>query len=189
MENFEHSFSIQGNRKRIADALWFYYLYVYAPRMVRMFICALCFLFSGVKQGELIFLLLAAAFAIILVVEFPIFLRRVLKAVAPTGVFDKETHFHFYANKFSNRCGKNENVTEYSSFTGYFRYRKAIFLLMGNQLYSCGFAEKMFGDKIGAFVSCLNQSGVKPLSFFSLKRWGLSITISALFILYTIVFS
>ena len=190
MENFEHSFSVKSSEKKAAQALWNYYLYIYAPRLAIMIIYGLSAIFLGAASFDhdfaAVMIPLGFAGLFCTLVEFPIYRSRVLKVTRPTGVFEKETFWHFYSDKFFSRCGENEQTSLYNTFTGYFRFRNSVFLLMGNQLFACGFAEHLFEDKLDGFLGCLEQAGVKKIKFFTIKRWLSGIMISVLCIAYCI---
>ena len=178
MTDFEHSFNKRANKKWFACALLDYYLFIYAPRMVTMLSVSLFMLFLGITQfsadlSQMALMIACIGFAC-MIFEFPVFLFRVFKVVTPTGTFDKDSYLHFYPKKFLCRCGENESVTEYSTISGYFRFRNRIFLLMGGQMFFAVFREVLFEGKMNDFISSLEASGVRKVNFFSLKRWGVT---------------
>lgn len=179
MADFEHTFTRRSDKKQFAAALLNYYLYIYAPRMITMFTVSLFWIFLCMTQfaqdlRQVMIMIAGVGFAC-MIFEFPVFMYRVFKVVTPMGTFEKDTYFHFYANKLLCRCGENENVTEYRTVSGYFRFRKRIFLLVGGQMFFAVFSESLFDDKINDFISALADSGVKKVKFFSPERWGVSL--------------
>ena len=189
MEYFEHSFTVQGSEQKVTQSLWDYYLYIYAPRIIRMIYTALCFLVFGLTDNtdfSLFFFMISGTVFCIFLLEFPVFRNRVLNVIKPMGTLENESFYHLYETKYITRCGENENTAEYRSFTGYFRFKNKIFLLMGNQLFSGCFAESVLEGKEEAFIAALEKSGVKRVKFFALKRWAFTLAVILFFALYFI---
>ena len=189
MENFDFSFSIQCSKKGVIRGLRDYYWYIHAPRIIFQLIFALFTLILGLTQIEGIDFIYLGFSGIILffaLFEFPLFVKRVLNIIKPTGVFENETYFHFFENKFLNRCGENETTIPYNAFTGYFRFRNSLFLLMGNQLFSSAFEKTLFKDRFDDFISCIDRAGVKPVKFLTFKRWWVTFAVFAACVLYVL---
>lgn len=178
MEHFELAYKDKTTEKETSCSLWIYFRYIYAPNIINMWFWALVITLLDITRniGFPFPLQLISLFMVIYsLVWFPNYRRQMLAAMRPHGIFNKESELHFYSNKLEYQCGENQSTVEYSSFTGYFRCRGEIFLLQGKQLFGCSFTESKFGDKLDDFIACLEQSGVKKVRFFTIKRWSSTI--------------
>ena len=178
MAELDFSFSVVSSKKGFVRALWLYYIYIYAPRIVRSVVMIAFCLITGCMAEELWksgFFVLAAILLMVMLSEFPVYCHRVVAIVSRLGVFGKENHFRFYSDKFYSRCGDNENTTTYNSFSGYFQFRDILVLTMENGLFSSGFQIDQLGGHLPEFIECLEAAGVKKIKFFTVKRWLLTI--------------
>lgn len=189
MPEFDFSFTCVSRKKRFVAALGIYYIYIYAPRIVRNIFLALLFLAFGtmaLTPDNHIFLVLSGVMFLVTLAEFPVYCRRMLDVTAPLGVFDKESYLHFYSDRVVCRCGENESTTTYSSFTGYFQAGNALILMMGKNLFSSCFGVERFEGRLPELTACLDAAGVKKVKFFTVRRW--LVTVIAMAALLAIAF-
>ena len=174
MPEFDFSFTCISRKKQFVAALWMYYIYIYAPRIVRnIFMTVLCLVFGtmALSPDNHIFLFFAGVMLLVTLAEFPVYCRRMLEVTTPLGVFDKESHLHFYSDRMVCRCGENESTTTYSSFTGYFQFGGVLVLMMGKNLFSSCFGVERFEGRLPELTACLDAAGVKKVKFFTVRRW------------------
>lgn len=172
MEKFEHCITTPVcDEKSLTAALWNFYIFLYTPGIICKISGALFVIFLSWVLNFTFTPVCVAVFLAFELMVFPNYRKRMLELLRTTGIFDKECVYHFFENKYHFRIGDKEDTAEYSSFTGYFRFRNTIFLLRGKRLFGGCFPENLFEDKLDEFLACLEQSGVKQLNFFSLKHW------------------
>ena len=189
MPEFDFSFTCVSRKKRFVAALGIYYIYIYAPRIVRnIFLTLLCLAFGtmALTPDNHIFLVLSGVMFLVTLAEFPVYCRRMLEVTTQFGVFDKESYLHFYSDRVVCRCGENESTTTYSSFTGYFQAGNALILMMGKNLFSSCFGVERFEGRLPELTACLDAAGVKKVKFFTVRRW--LVTVIAMAALLAIAF-
>ena len=178
MAELDFSFSTVSSKKRFIRALWLYYIYIYAPRIVRNIVMiAFCMISERIVEEpwNIGFFVLAGILLTVMLLEFPIYCHRITTVVSKLGVFTQETHFRFYSDRFYSRCKDNENTTTYNSFSGYFQLQDILVLTIGNNIFSSVFPVNQLKEHLPEVITCLETAGVKEIKFFTAKRWLLTI--------------
>ena len=172
MPDLDFEFTSVSRKGSFIRALWMYYLYIYAPRMVRhLLLVILCLLAYIYYSRDYVILMLGGMSVLITLAEFPVYCRRMVDVMSRLGFFGKENHVHLYSDRVYSRCGGNESTTSYSSFSGYFQVGDFIILTMGKNLFSSCFSKDVLAGHTPELVACLEAAGVKRIKFFTIKRW------------------
>ena len=167
--DFKYSKKIE--KKEVVSSLWNYYTFIYAPRIAFFLVNIVFFSYAAWYMQDYAITACAAVYGLVFLIEFPLFCKRILEVIAPTGIFDHVTELHFSDHILTTTCGLNTSSTEYKSFTGYFCKKNTIFLLMGKHLFSSAFSKEIFPDQGEELLRCLENDGVKPVHFLFRKAW------------------
>ena len=181
--------TVKNDERTIGKLLFQYYLYIYAPRLVSgglFFVMLLLFVISRNLGGLGYCILLALSLMILS--EFPVWKRKVIRLFYSLGMFDHETILHFTDHSISVQSGECSAVYPYKHFSFFFIRQGVMYLVVGEKEFhlSSAFSEDMFPDRGSALVECLKNSGVCYLDFWEWKRWRVNILLLIVVVLYSL---
>lgn len=167
-------FETRNSERETRQLLWNFYCFAYAPAMVRRILFISLFSYFCMAEFlppfSLLFGILAATYAVLLVDAFPRYWRWMRNLLRREGAFEIPAQWHLYDTGFEMRRGGNVLVQEYRIMSHYFRRCDTIFLLRGNG-FCAGIGEGELPDGGAELLRCLHSCGVKELRFFAWRRW------------------
>ena len=185
----ELSYSYQAKVQSTIAALWRYYIYIYAPRVVNNLLSAaiLAIFYPLMSEGDnVLFLWLAAMLFVIVLVEFPVFCYRYIKIGRSCGAYEEITHIKLNEESLYIERGSDNGTTSLRSLSGYFIYRKRLFLLVGGKSLMCAVNLNEIPEGMEKAHTIMENSPVKKQKFITFRRWyctGIMIILAA-FIIY-----
>ena len=185
----ELTHSYQAKIRNTIAALWYYYIYIYAPRVINHLLSAaiLAMFYPLMSEGDnVLFLWLAAMLFVIVLVEFPVFCYRYIKIGRSCGVYEEITHIKLNEESLYIERGSDNGTTSLRSLSGYFIYRKRLFLLVGGKSLMCAVNLNEIPDGMEKAHTIMENSPVKKQKFITFRRWsctGIMIILAA-FIIY-----
>ena len=130
----DYTYTVKNDEKTIGKLLFQYYLYIYTPRLVSCVFCAVMLLLFEISRNLDGFgYSLVIAWILMILSEFPIWKRKVIKMFYSLGMFDHETILHFTDHSISVQSGESSAVYPYKDFSFFFSWQKVIYLVVGEK--------------------------------------------------------
>ena len=187
----ELTHSYQAKIRNTIAALWYYYIYIYAPRVINHLLSAgILFLVDpciSMPDGlEFMTLWCAGVLLAITAAEFPVYCYRVIKVARSSGAYDDATHIKLNEESVYIERGSDNGNTSLRSLSGYFMYRSRLFLLVGGKSLMCAVNLNEIPEGMEKARVIMEKSPVKKQKFITFRRWyctGILIILAA-FIIY-----
>ena len=184
----ELTYSYQAKIRNTIAALWHYYIYIYAPRVINNLLSAAIWVMiqPWIAAEDVVLLWLAGVLFIIVLVEFPIFCHRYIKLGRSCGAYEEITHIKLNEESLYIERGSDNGTTSLRSLSGYFIYRKRLFLLVGGKSLMCAVNLNEIPEGMEKAHTIMENSPVKKQKFITFRRWyctGIMIILAA-FIIY-----
>lgn len=158
----------EAKRRNRKFFLTFYVNYYVAYALV-VVLFSLCGLYLRIEANYL-FYALALAYLISILIWFPRNWRIRRAMYRKTGQFEHPTTIHLTDTFMEITCGENYGKNEYGVFSEYIELKDDI-AIINQRTCAATFRKKDFPDGGKEFIQCLENAGVKRLSFWSFKRW------------------
>lgn len=172
----EIDYSYQGKVQSTIAALWHYYIYIYAPRVINHLLSAGILLLVdpcvSMPDGlEFMTLWCAGVLLALTVAEFPVYCYRVVKIARSSGAYEELTHIKLNEESLYIERGSDNGNTSLRSLSGYFMYRNRLFLLVGGKSLMCAINLNEIPEGREKARAIMEKSPVKKLCFVTFRRW------------------
>ena len=185
----ELSYSYQAKVKGTIAALWHYYIYIYAPRVINnlLSVAILAMIYSLASEDDnVVFLWLAVMLFLIMLLEFPVFCCRYIKIGRSCGAYEEITSIKLNEESLYIERGSDNGTTSLRSLSGYFIYQKRLFMLVGGKSLMCAVNLNEIPQGMEKACAIMEKSQVKKQKFITFRRWyctGILLILTA-FIIY-----
>ena len=183
----ELEISYQAEPRGAIASLWWYYLYVFAPRCVSHILSVVILYLVYRACGDEMLLYFAWILLTILLLEFPVFCWRYIKIMRATGAFEQITTIKLNEDCLSMQQGGNRGTTELRSLSGYFIFNKRLFLLIGGKNLFGGISLDKIPDGRETAQRIMQKNGVRKVDFMSFRRWAFACLLLLLTIIIIVV--
>ena len=172
----ELDYSYQAKVSSTIRALWHYYIYIYAPRVINHLLSAGILLLVdpciSMPDGlEFMTLWCAVVLLALTVAEFPVYCYRVVKIARSSGAYDEATHIKLNEESVYIERGSDNGNTSLRSLSEYFIHQNILFLLVGGKSLVCAINLNEIPEGREKAMTIMEKSPVKKLCFVTFRRW------------------
>ena len=168
----ELSYSYQAKIKSTITTLWYYYIYIYAPRVINNLLsAAILVMVYPFMSEDVLFLWLAGMLCIIMLVEFPVFCYRYIKTGRSCGAYKEVTCVKLNEESLYIERGNDNGTTSLRSMSGYFIYQKRLFMLIAGKSLMCAINLNEIPEGMEKACAIMEKSQVKKQKFITFRRW------------------
>ena len=166
----EVEYTYQGTVGNTVATLWHYYSYIYSPRAINNLLSAGIFflLYEGCGGGLIWFAIILLGLT---VVEFPAFCYRCVKTARSNEAYKVVTRIRLNEESLTIERGCDSANTGLKSLSGYFIYRKRLFLLIGGKSLMCAINFKEMPENMETARALMAVSPVRKWKFLSFRNW------------------